>query len=108
MWKENGYGDQPSLFTKTETPVSVIMLFLMGAMILVRNNMKAFRYTHYIVVIGFLITGISSLLFIWHEISALWWLGLVGLGLYTTYIPFNCIFFERLIATFKYPGNVGF
>src|SRR5450631_1277773 len=33
---------------------------------------------------------------------------LVGLGLYMTYIPFNCIFFERLIATFKYPGNVGF
>jgi hypothetical protein len=33
---------------------------------------------------------------------------LVGLGLYMTYIPFNCIFFERLIATFKFPGNVGF
>jgi hypothetical protein len=32
----------------------------------------------------------------------------VGLGLYTAYIPFNCIFFERLIASFKYPGNVGF
>jgi hypothetical protein len=33
---------------------------------------------------------------------------LVGLGLYMTYIPFNCIFFDRLIATFRYPGNVGF
>jgi hypothetical protein len=108
MWKENGYGDQPSLFTKTETPVSVIMLFLMGSMILVRNNFRAFRYTHYIIIVGFLITGVSSLLFISHQISAFWWLALVGLGLYTTYIPFNCIFFERLIATFKYPGNVGF
>ena len=108
MWKENGYGNQPSLFTKTETPVSVIMLFLMGSMILVRNNMKAFRYTHYIIIVGFLITGLSSVFFITHQISAFWWLALVGLGLYTTYIPFNCIFFERLIATFKYPGNVGF
>jgi hypothetical protein len=24
------------------------------------------------------------------------------------YIPFNCIFFERLIASFKIAGNVGF
>jgi Family of unknown function (DUF5690) len=28
--------------------------------------------------------------------------------LYTVYIPFNCIFFERLIASFRFPGNVGF
>lgn len=32
----------------------------------------------------------------------------VGLGLYMGYIPFNCIVFERLIATFKKGGNVGF
>ncbi len=108
MWIENGYGNQPSLFTKTETPVSVILLILMGSMILVRNNLRAFKYTHYIIIIGFLITGITSVLFIRHQISPFWWLSLVGFGLYTTYIPFNCIFFERLMATFKYPGTVGF
>jgi len=108
MWIENGYGNQPSLFTKTETPVSVILLILMGSMILVKNNLKAFKFTHYIIITGFLITGITSLLYIGHLITPFWWLALVGLGLYTTYIPFNCIFFERLIATFKYPGTVGF
>jgi MFS family permease len=108
MWIENGYGNQPSLFTKTETPVSVILLILMGSMILVKNNLRALKFTHYIIIIGFLITGITSLLYIGHLITPFWWLALVGLGLYTTYIPFNCIFFERLIATFKYPGTVGF
>ena len=108
MWIENGYGNQPGLFTKTETPVSVILLILMGSMILVKNNLKAFKITHYIIMVGFLITGLTSLLFIVHLISPFWWLALVGLGLYTTYIPFNCIFFERLFATFKYPGTVGF
>jgi Family of unknown function (DUF5690) len=108
MWIENGYGNQPSLFTKTETPVSVILLILMGCMILVRSNIKALRYTHFIIMTGFLITGLSSLMFINHQITAFWWLASVGLGLYTAYIPFNCIFFERLIAAFKYPGNVGF
>jgi hypothetical protein len=108
MWIENGYGNQPSLFTKTETPVSVILLILMGSMILVKNNLRAFKMTHYIIITGFLITGITSLLYIGHLITPFWWLALVGLGLYTTYIPFNCIFFERLLATFKYPGTVGF
>jgi MFS family permease len=108
MLKENGYGMQPALFTKTEAPVTLILLLLMGSMILVRNNIRALVYTHYIIVIGFVITGFSSLLFIQGSISAFWWLTLTGLGLYTVYIPFNCIFFERLIATFRFPGNVGF
>ncbi|HCL84206.1 MAG TPA: hypothetical protein DIC22_09535, partial [Chitinophagaceae bacterium] len=62
----------------------------------------------YIIIAGFLITGCTSILFLQGQISAFWWLTLVGLGLYTAYIPFNCIFFERLIASFKFPGNVGF
>ena len=33
---------------------------------------------------------------------------LVGLGLYMGYIPFNSILFDRMIATFKLKGNVGF
>lgn len=72
----------------------------MSRMILIRNNLKALVYTHYIIIIGFLITGCASLAFLQGYLSAFWWLTLVGLGLYTTYIPFNCIFFERLIASF--------
>ena len=33
---------------------------------------------------------------------------LVGLGLYMAYVPFNCMLFERLIATFRYAGTAGF
>ncbi len=108
MLKENGYGMQPAIFTQTEAPVTVILLLLMGSMILVKNNIKALIYTHYIIIIGFMITGLTSILFLQGSINAFWWLTLTGLGLYTVYIPFNCIFFERLIASFRFPGNVGF
>ena len=108
MLKENGYANQPGIFTKTETFITVIMLAFIGAMIVVKNNLRALIYTHYIIIAGFLMTAITSYLFIRGMISPLWWLTLVGLGLYLTYIPFNCIFFERLIATFRFPGNVGF
>jgi hypothetical protein len=33
---------------------------------------------------------------------------LIGLGLYLGYIPFNSIFFDRLLAAFQYVGTVGF
>jgi hypothetical protein len=108
MLKENGYGLQPALFTKTETPVTIILLVLMSAMILVKNNIRALIYTHYIIIAGFIVTASTSVLFIQGHMNPIWWLTLTGLGLYTVYIPFNCIFFERLIASFKFPGNVGF
>ena len=108
MLKENGYGMQPALFTKTELPVTLILLLLMGSMILVKNNVRALVYTHFIILAGFLITAGVSILFLQGSVNAIWWLTLTGLGLYTVYIPFNCIFFERLIASFRFPGNVGF
>jgi hypothetical protein len=57
---------------------------------------------------GFLVAGISSALFLTGNMNGALWMQLVGLGLYMGYIPFNCIFFERLIAAFKIAGNVGF
>ena len=70
--------------------------------------MRAFRLAHVVVITGFLLAGISSALFLMGLMSGLLWMQLVGLGLYMGYIPFNCIFFERLIASFKIAGNVGF
>ena len=33
---------------------------------------------------------------------------LTGLGLYISYVLFNSVFFERLLASFSIAGNVGF
>jgi Family of unknown function (DUF5690) len=77
-------------------------------MILVRNNLRALMYSHALVAIGFLIAGASTWLFVNQQLAPLWWMTAVGLGLYMAYIPFNCVLFERLIAAFKHPGNVGF
>ena len=108
MWKELGFGSQPSVFTATEVPISIIVLICIGSMILIKNNWKAFVITHLIIILGFAIAGLSSFLFIQHLISPFTWMTLVGLGLYVGYIPFNCILFERMIAAFRYAGNVGF
>ncbi len=108
IWKELGFGSQPSVFTATEIPITLLVLVLISSMIMIRNNRKAFVITHYIIIGGFLMAGISSLLFVLHLLAPFTWMTLVGLGLYIGYIPFNCILFDRLISTFRYSGNVGF
>ena len=108
IWRELGFGNQPSVFTATEIPITLLVLVLIGSMILIKDNKRAFVITQYIILFGFLLAGISSLLFIQGIIGPFLWMTLVGLGLYIGYIPFNCILFDRMIATFKISGNVGF
>lgn len=108
MWKEMGYINQPAVFSKTEIPITLIVLALIGSLVLIRNNYKALMISHAIICIGFIIAGASTVLYLQQYISPFWWMMLNGLGLYLVYIPFNAIFFERLIATFRQVGNVGF
>ena len=108
MWKEMGFFNQPALFSKTETPITIIVLVLIGSMVMIKNNFLALKTAHWFIVIGFVIAGISTLVFKANHLSPIAWMTLVGLGLYMVYIPFNAIFFDRLISTFKYASNVGF
>lgn len=108
MWKEMGYIDQPELFTQTETPITIATLVLMGSLIVIRRNYLAMLIIHWIVLAGFLLAGISSVLFITGHLSPVYWVTATGLGLYMGYIPYNCVLFDRFIATFKLVGNVGF
>jgi MFS family permease len=108
MWKEMGYFNQPAIFAKTETPITIIVLLLIGSMVLIKNNFTALKTAHYFIFVGFILAGASTLLFKANSLSPIWWMTLVGLGLYMVYIPFNAVFFDRLISTFKYASNVGF
>ena len=108
IWLELGYGNDASIFTKTELPIALCVLILVASMIYVKSNKLAFQYSQIIILAGFIICGISTLLFTYHLLSGYYWIILVGLGLYMGYIPFNSILFDRMIATFKLKGNVGF
>lgn len=108
MWNELGYGNDPGVFTNTEIPVTIFVLLIISAMMLIRSNKKAFIVTHYLIIAGFLLAGISSIMFSFGMLDPFLWMSIVGLGLYMGYIPFNCILFDRMIAAFGTAGNVGF
>jgi hypothetical protein len=108
IWKTLGYGDSPAIFTKTETPVSLVVLLIMGSIMLIKDNKAAFMVNHIIIAAGMILVGVGTFLFTHGLIEAPLWMVLIGTGLYMGYIPFNSIFFDRLIATFQYVGTVGF
>lgn len=108
IWVELGYGDKPAIFTATEVPVTIVVLVVIGSLMIIKNNYKAMIINHIIVLFGMILVGVSTFLFEEQWISAPTWMILVGMGLYFGYIQFNSIFFDRLIAAFKYVSTVGF
>lgn len=108
VWNALGYGNSPEIFTKTETPVSLAILAIMGSIMLIKNNKVALMVNHVIIVAGMLLIGAGTFLYEQQAISAPLWMILMGTGLYMGYVPFNSMFFDRLIATFQYVGTVGF
>jgi hypothetical protein len=108
MWGELGHSGDYAIFTRTETITSVTVLAMLCLMMFIRDNMRAFRLTHILILAGLLIAGISSYLFRNGQLGGVAWMQLTSLGLYMSYIPYNCIFFERMIAALRLKGNVGF
>ncbi len=108
VWKSLSYDKTPSIYSQTEVPVSILVLIIMSAVVLIRNNRTAFMVNHIIIIIGMLMIGAGTYLFEAELISPVQWMTLIGLGLYMGYVPFNSMFFDRMIATFRYTGTVGF
>lgn len=108
MWRDSGERFEAVVFAQTETFISITLLLLIAAMVLVKNNRKAFLMAQVIMLVGFLLSGIITLLYLQKLVSTFTWMSFVGLGLYMTYIPYNSILFDRMIASFRYAANVGF
>ncbi len=108
VWEALGTFNSPEVFISTEIPIAVAVLVSMSCLMFIKNNKVALMINHLVVIFGMLMIGLSTFLFEQDVINPTQWMVLIGLGLYLGYVPFNSIFFERLIAAFQYIGTVGF
>jgi hypothetical protein len=106
--KELGYGGQTALFTKTEVPIAIIVLLLMASMRLITNHKKAFLLIQSLLLLGAVIIAVSTFLYQIQVINPIFWLIGVGFGAYIAYSMCNSLYFERMLAAFKYTATVGF
>jgi Family of unknown function (DUF5690) len=98
----------PLIFTQTETFISVFILILMALLRWITNNWQAFRVINYLLLAGGLLVGGSTWLFQQGLLPAGVWFTLTGVGLYLGYVPCNGLYFERLVASFRYVSTVSF
>ena len=104
----NAAGLSSWAFARVDATVTLIILCMFGLMSMVRSNIKVLC-----LLLGLVTCGTAALSFMAFNYSALrlppmMWLFLQSLSLYTVYLSFQTLFFERFIACFKIKGNVGF
>lgn len=108
IWNEIGGARDNTIFSKTELITGMIVLGAIGCLSLIRSNIKGFWATQWLIVLGLLLSGASTLLFQLKILTPFWWILLIGMGLFLAYIPIQVALFERLIALFKIKSNAGF
>lgn len=108
IWDALGFEGNTSIYTVSEIPIAILVLLVIGCFGFIKNNFKAFITYHYLLIFGTISIGLSTFLFQMEITSSLFWMISVGFGLYVCYVPFNCIFFDRMIATFHIRGNAGY
>lgn len=108
IWVTLGFGAHPEIFTTAELPAVFIVFTIVGSLMFIKKNINVFLINHILILSGFIAIGISCWLFQNGIMSPIIMMIAIGTGLYMAYIPFNSIFFDRMLAAFKYSGTVGF
>jgi hypothetical protein len=108
LWIETGYQNNAGIFAQTSTIIALVVLAIVGSFFLIKNNFTAFKMAHYLIISGLLLGATSTFLFHAHFITPVWWMLMATTGLYLAYLPFNCIYFERMLSAYKINANVGF
>jgi hypothetical protein len=108
LWIETGYQNNAGIFAQTSTIISLVVLGVIGGFFLIRNNYRAFQLNNVIIIFGFLLAAFATILFHLKIVSPVIWIVCAASGLYLGYVPYNCFYFERMLAAYKVPGNVGF
>lgn len=108
IFRSIGMDSHTSVYSQTETIVGIIVLAILSLMVLIQKNKQAFYLIHVIMFAGLFIMLGATYLLSTGVYSPFVCMVLHGVGLYSAYIAFQSLYFERFIATFKIKGNVGF
>ncbi|RDY60057.1 DUF5690 family protein [Flagellimonas nanhaiensis] len=108
LWDSIGYKGDASVFSSSELIIAVVVLLIIGSIFYIKDNLRALLTYHWLLALGTLVLGGSTLLFQLGLLNPFVWMVCTGFGLYICYVPFNGLFFDRFIAVFQIRGNSGF
>lgn len=108
IWDGLGFGENPSIFSMTEIPIAMGVLIILGLLVFIKNKRTSFVIMNLLLLTGCFLMGISTWCFEKNIISAVPWMMLSGTGLFLSYVPLGCIFYDDLIAITGFCGTAGF
>jgi hypothetical protein len=107
LWQSLGYNNA-EILTTAELPIAVFVLIIVASTVFIRDNATAFWFNHLFILLGGITIMVTTYAYEMGFLSPFWWMISVGFGMYLSYILFQSLIFERMLATFKEAGNVGF
>ena len=102
------YAHGKARITQMEMGVGLGVLATMSLLYLIKNNERALLAAMSVIIVGFALMGIATLLHATGQISGYWWAALIGLGSYMAYVPYNSVLFDRLMASTGFVGTAVF
>ncbi|MCH1504859.1 MAG: DUF5690 family protein [Verrucomicrobiales bacterium] len=87
-----------SIFLKLDLPIAIAVLSIVALLFLVRDNRRGFFLTHVCALTGTILLGGCTYLHARGAIGNSSWMFWSGFGTFLAYVPFNCIFYDRMIA----------
>ncbi len=108
LWDLLGFAGSPGVLLTAEIPIGLGVFALIAAMILIRDNRKAFFANLGMIASGGGLLLVSTLLFQQGLLGPAPWMIIAGFAMYLAYVSFHTMLFERWIALFRYQSNIGF
>lgn len=95
LWTETGFQNNAGIFAQTSIIISLIVLAIVGGSFLIKNNYKAFRVSHFLVVAGVLLAAASTFCFRSNLIAPFIWMLLATTGMYLLIYPLIFYFLKE-------------
>lgn len=108
IFKVLGYESTPAIFTLTELPVAFGVMLTLALLNMVKNNRRGLLGAYGVMISGFVMMGVGTLLFDQKLLRGDLWMILIGLGSYLAYVPFGSVLFDRMIASTRFVGTAVF
>lgn len=108
LMHENGFAGNPEVFAQSEIIIGILVLLSIAMIVKIKSHIKGLKMVLLLCGSGLLLVAVSTFLLEQKLISPFVWMVAQGFGIYAGYVPFQIALFERFLAAFKEPGNVGF
>jgi len=108
LWSALGFGGQPSILALAEIPIAIGVVAIIALMSFVRSNRTAFYLNYVLIVAAGVLLLATTFLFNAGHLSPALWMIVNGFSMYLAYIAYHTFLFERWIALFRYPSNIGY